>query len=165
MVTKHVSQPVTVSKITGGYSVKVEDVNYDIQTDWQLGEPLLHGTLMNGKDLVFQVERENVIYRLTHGGSQDDILVLSPPHADLNVLMPVKKPPDTSKVLLSPMPGLLISIAVEKGQKVKAGEELAVVEAMKMENVLRADRDAVVCSLKAGVGDSLIVDQVIMDFE
>ena len=60
---------------------------------------------------------------------------------------------------------MLISIAVEKGQKVKAGEELAVVEAMKMENVLRADRDAVVCSLKAGVGDSLIVDQVIMDFE
>ena len=165
VVTKQISQPVTVSKITGGYSVKVDDVNYDIQTDWQLGEPLLHGTLMNGKDLVYQVERENVIYRLTHGGSQDDILVLSPLHADLNVLMPVKKPPDTSKVLHSPMPGLLISIAVEKGQKVKAGEELAVVEAMKMENVLRADRDAVVCSLKAGVGDSLIVDQVIMDFE
>ena len=69
--------------------------------------------------------RENVIYRLTHGGSQDDILLLKPQHADLNELMPVKKPPDTSKVLLSPMPGLLISIAVEKGQKVKAGEELA----------------------------------------
>ena len=79
--------------------------------------------------------------------------------------MPVKEPPDTSKLLLSPMPGLLISLAVAEGQEVKAGEELAVIEAMKMENVLRAERDTVVSSIKATTGESQMVDQVIMDFE
>jgi propionyl-CoA carboxylase alpha chain len=79
-------------------------------------------------------------------------------------LMPVKKPPDTGKVLLCPMPGLVRSIDVKEGQEVKAGETLAVVEAMKMENVLRAERDATVKSIKVKPGDSLAVDAVIMEF-
>ena len=79
--------------------------------------------------------------------------------------MPVKKAPDTSKYLLSPMPGLLVSLSVEEGQEVKAGEELAMIEAMKMENVLRAERDGVVAAIKAGPGDSLAVDQVILEYE
>ena len=78
--------------------------------------------------------------------------------------MPVKKPPDTGKLLLCPMPGLVRSIAVTEGQEVKAGETLAVVEAMKMENVLRAERDATVKAIKAKPGDSLAVDAVIMEF-
>jgi len=151
--------------MTNGYSVIVDGTTHEFQTDWQPGEPLLHGNLVGDKNLVIQVERQNIAYRLTHGGSQDDVLVLSPAHAELNALMPVKVPPDTSKLLLSPMPGLLISLAVAEGQEVKAGEELAVIEAMKMENVLRAERDAVVSSIKATTGESLMVDQVIMDFE
>ena len=79
-------------------------------------------------------------------------------------LMPVKKPPDTGKSLLCPMPGLVRSIEVEEGQEVKAGETLAVVEAMKMENVLRAERDGVVKAIKVSPGDSLAVDAVIMEF-
>mgnify|MGYP001314099578 FL=1 len=165
VVTRDGHQPVTVRKITNGYSVIVDGTTHEFQTDWQPGEPLLRGNLVGDKNLVIQVERENIAYRLTHGGSQDDVLVLSPAHAELNALMPVKKPPDTSKLLLSPMPGLLISLAVAEGQEVKAGEELAVIEAMKMENVLRAERDAVVSSIKAATGESLMVDQVIMDFE
>ena len=78
--------------------------------------------------------------------------------------MPVKVPPDTSKLLLCPMPGLVVSIAVNEGQEVKAGETLAVVEAMKMENVLRAERDLTVAKLNAKAGDSLAVDAVIMEF-
>ncbi|MCB1481617.1 MAG: DUF2118 domain-containing protein [Rhodobiaceae bacterium] len=79
--------------------------------------------------------------------------------------MPEKVPPDTSKMLLCPMPGLVVSIAVEEGQEVKAGETLAVVEAMKMENVLRAERDGTVSAIHAKAGDSLAVDAVIMEFE
>jgi propionyl-CoA carboxylase alpha chain len=79
--------------------------------------------------------------------------------------MPVKAPPDTSRFLLSPMPGLLSSLAVEPGLEVKAGEVLAVVEAMKMENVLRAERDGTVKTLHAAPGDSLAVDQIILEFE
>ena len=165
VVTRDGHQPVTVRKIADGYSVIVDGTTHEFQTDWQPGEPLLRGNLVGDKNLVIQVERENIAYRLTHGGSQDDVLVLSPAHAELNALMPVKEPPDTSKLLLSPMPGLLISLAVAEGQEVKAGEELAVIEAMKMENVLRAERDTVVSSIKATTGESLMVDQVIMDFE
>ena len=164
VVTRDGHQPVTIRKVTDGYSVILDGTTHEFQTDWQLGEPLLRGNLMGDKTLVIQVERENIAYRLTHGGSQDDVLVLSPAHAELNALMPVKEPPDTSKLLLSPMPGLLISLAVAEGQEVKAGEELAVIEAMKMENVLRAERDAVVSSIKAATGESLMVDQVIMEF-
>ena len=90
--------------------------------------------------------------------------VMSPDVATLDKLMPVKVPPDTSKMLLCPMPGLVVSIAVEEGQEVKAGETLAIVEAMKMENVLRAERDLTVSKLNAKPGDSLAVDAVIMEF-
>ena len=91
--------------------------------------------------------------------------MLRPRSAALAALMPVKEPPDMSKFLLSPMPGLLVSLAVEAGQDVKAGEALAVVEAMKMENVLRAERDGVVSVLHAAPGDSLAVDQAILEFD
>jgi len=111
------------------------------------------------------VERVGVAYHLSHRGAETDALVLSPRTAELNAVMPEKAPPDTSKFLLSPMPGLLVSLAVAVGQEVKAGEELAVVEAMKMENVLRAERDGVVAAVKAKPGDSLAVDQVIIEFE
>ena len=85
--------------------------------------------------------------------------------AELFALMPEKIPPDLSKFLLCPMPGLLVSIAVEVGQTVMAGENLAVVEAMKMQNILRAESDGVVAAIRAKAGDSLAVDQVILEFE
>ena len=96
---------------------------------------------------------------------QADVLVLTPRQAELYALMPHKIAPDTSKFLLAPMPGLLASVAVNEGQEVKAGEALAVVEAMKMENVLRATRDGTVKTLHAMPGDSLRVDQKIIEFE
>ena len=91
--------------------------------------------------------------------------VMLPRIAELDRLMPVREAPDTSKMLLCPMPGLVVSIAVATGQEVKAGEILAVVEAMKMENVLRAERDGMVAKINAAPGDSLAVDAVIMEFE
>ncbi|MEK9722689.1 MAG: biotin/lipoyl-containing protein, partial [Rhodospirillaceae bacterium] len=164
VVLKDGPHPVTVRPGKDGYFVIVDGTTHELQTDWKLGEPLLRGTL-DGRDICIQVERERTAYRLTHGGSQDDVMVLSPRHAELFEMMPHKEPPDTSKLLLSPMPGLLVSLAVTAGQEVKAGEELAVIEAMKMENVLRAERDVVVADIKAAAGESLMVDQVIMEFE
>ena len=112
-----------------------------------------------------QIIRQNIAYRLGYRGAQVDILVLHARGAELNTLMPFKEPPDTSKYLLSPMPGLLVSLAVEVGQEVKAGDELAVIEAMKMENVLRAEKDQIVKSVEAKASNTLMVDQVILEFE
>jgi acetyl/propionyl-CoA carboxylase alpha subunit len=100
-----------------------------------------------------------------HGEGEIEALVLSPRVAELAVRMPRKEPPDLSRFLLSPMPGLLVSLAVAPGQEVKAGEELAVVEAMKMQNMLRAERDGVIAELHAEPGASLAVDQAILEFE
>jgi propionyl-CoA carboxylase alpha chain len=87
-----------------------------------------------------------------------------PKTAELDRLMPVKVPPDTSRLLLCPMPGLVVSVTVREGQEIKAGETLAIVEAMKMENVLRAERDLTVTKINVKQGDSLAVDAVIMEF-
>ncbi|MBV6418146.1 MAG: Acetyl-/propionyl-coenzyme A carboxylase alpha chain [Steroidobacteraceae bacterium] len=111
-----------------------------------------------------QVERLGLDYRLSRNGTAITARVLTPRAAQLLALMPVKAPPDLSKVLLSPMPGLLVEVAVQPGRSVVAGEKLAVIEAMKMENVLVASRDGVVGEVLAKKGDSLAVDQIIMRF-
>ncbi|HEX6843199.1 MAG TPA: biotin/lipoyl-containing protein, partial [Stellaceae bacterium] len=134
-----------------------------IVTSWQPGQPLFQGTLQ-GQPLVFQLDRDGVGFRLTRGGASFAVKALTPLAAELLSQMPAKQPPDLSRYLLSPMPGLLVSLAVGEGQDVKAGEELAVVEAMKMENVLRAERDGKVKAVRAKPGDSLAVDQVILEF-
>ncbi len=100
-----------------------------------------------------------------HDGTQRDAIVMHPGTAVLHKLMPYKAPPDMSKFVLSPMPGLLVQVAVQPGQEVKAGERVAVIEAMKMENVLLASADGVVKEVKARQGDSLAVDQAIVEFE
>src|SRR5262249_21661482 len=102
--------------------------------------------------------------RLVHRGAQLTIAVRLPRAAELAALMPVKTPPDMSKFLLCPMPGLVVSVPVAVGQEVKMGEVLAIVEAMKMENVLKAERDGVVAKVNAKQGDSLAVDAVILEF-
>ena len=111
------------------------------------------------------MERNGAGYSLFHSGLRADVVVLNAQAAALYALMPEKVPVDTSQFLLSPMPGLLISLSVSEGQEVKGGEELAVIEAMKMENVLHAERDGVIKTVHAAAGDSLSVDQAIIEFE
>ena len=156
--------PVAVTLNDGGYEIEVEGRKYAIRSDWQPGDPLLRCDL-NGKRICLQVGRLALGYRIYHGGTEADVKVLNPRAAELEALMPVKAPPDLSKYLLSPMPGLLVSVAVAAGQEVRAGEELAVVEAMKMENILRAERDGIVSEVHAKPGDSLAVDQKILEFQ
>jgi propionyl-CoA carboxylase alpha chain len=131
--------------------------------DWRSGRPLAR-LCLNGTAMIVQVEKRPLGWRLSSRGFELEVSVLAARHAELLAKMPEKAPPDTSKFLLSPMPGLLKSVAVKAGQAVKAGEELAVVEAMKMENVLRAERDGAVKALHAKPGESLQVDQVIVEF-
>ena len=106
-----------------------------------------------------------VAIAITHNGTRMESMVLGTRTAQMYRLMPYKAPPDMSRFLLSPMPGLLVDVAVKPGQKVQAGERLAVIEAMKMENVLFAVADGVVGKLLASKGESLAVDQPILEFE
>ncbi|MBS0223388.1 MAG: acetyl/propionyl/methylcrotonyl-CoA carboxylase subunit alpha [Proteobacteria bacterium] len=153
----------TVAGLADDFRVTVGDRTIAISTVWMPGDPLLHGTV-DGQEVAVQVDSVGSGWRLIHEGGQAEALVLTPRQAELYALMPVKAAPDTSKFLLSPMPGLLASVAVGEGQEVKAGEALAVVEAMKMENVLRAVQDGTVKTLHAKPGDSLKVDQKIIEF-
>jgi propionyl-CoA carboxylase alpha chain len=153
----------TVTGKGSDFAVEVAGRRIAIETDWQPGDPLFHGKV-DGQVVAVQVDAVGSGWRLIHEGGQAEALVLTPRQAELYALMPVKAAPDTSKFLLSPMPGLLASVAVSEGQEVKAGEALAVVEAMKMENVLRAVQDGTVKVLHAKAGDSLKVDQKIIEF-
>ncbi len=154
--------------VAGKADVKVDGRTFAIQSRTKLGEILMVGTF-NGLPFCAQVERgsakQPLALRIAHNGTAIQALVLSPRAAELFKLMPYKAPPDLSKLLLSPMPGLLVQVAVQPGQKVLAGEKLAVIEAMKMENILTATQDCVVKQIKAGAGESLAVDQVIIEFE
>jgi propionyl-CoA carboxylase alpha chain len=135
-----------------------------IRTDWQLGEPLFEAQL-NGSLICLQVERNGAGYRLFHSGLRADVMVLNPHVVKLQALMPEKVKAPITKFLLSPMPGLLIAINVKKGEDIVSGQELAVDEAMKMENVLYAEHDGIVKSIQAVKGDSLRVNQIIIEFE
>jgi propionyl-CoA carboxylase alpha chain len=134
-----------------------------VVSDWRPGDPVWVG-VVGGRPVSIQVRPLQNGNRLAWNGLSVTAKAMLPRTAELEKLMPVKVPPDTSKLLLCPMPGLVVSIAVNEGQEVKAGETLAVVEAMKMENVLRAERDLTVAKLNAKAGDSLAVDAVIMEF-
>jgi propionyl-CoA carboxylase alpha chain len=156
--------PVNVVPVEGGHDVEHEGKTYAVRSHWEFGQHLFSGTI-NGRQLFAQVERMKQTFRLFHGGSQSDVRVLNPRAAELMQYMPVKTPPDMSRFLLSPMPGLLVSLAVKEGDTVNAGEELAVLEAMKMENTLYAERDCVVAKINYEPGASLAVDDKIMELE
>jgi propionyl-CoA carboxylase alpha chain len=156
----------TISAIEGGYALEMGGPTITVTSDWDIGHPLFKGIVSddNKHNVVVQIDRDGIGYRLFHNGSMAVAVAMSPRAAELAKLMPVKVAPDMSKYLLSPMPGLLVSVAVTEGQEVKAGEVLAVVEAMKMENILRAERDGTIAKLHAHGGDSLAVDQKIVEF-
>ena len=153
---------------SGHCTVQVGVQRYEFASQWHLGGARIRGTC-NGQTFSAQVERglprNPLAVAVSHNGTRLEALVLSQRAAELHTLMPFKAPPDMSRFLLSPMPGLLVDIAVQPGQKVQAGERLAVIEAMKMENVLFAVSDGVVGKLLAAKGESLAVDQAILEFQ
>jgi propionyl-CoA carboxylase alpha chain len=159
------SHPVSVTPEGGAYRVEIDGESVLAATEWQPGQPVLIIRIEEHVAAV-QIERQpGAAFRLAHGGVSRRAQVLSPRASELLALMPAKQTADATRLLLSPMPGLLSSLAVSQGQEVKAGEPLAIVEAMKMENVLRAERDGRVKQIRVSPGDSLAVDQVILEFE
>ncbi|MGV1757483.1 acetyl-CoA carboxylase biotin carboxylase subunit [Rhizobium sp. A22-96] len=143
--------------------MRIGDETATVATDWRPGDAVWVGSVGSRK-LTAQIRPLLNGLRIDWQGISVRLKVFTPRQAELDRLMPVKLPPDTSKLLLCPMPGLVVAIAVAEGQEVKAGETLAIVEAMKMENVLRAERDLVVSKINAKAGESLAVDAVIMEF-
>jgi propionyl-CoA carboxylase alpha chain len=164
------SQPVTANMIDAGLEVTFLDEKgkkvseHLVVSDWKPGQFVFAGKV-DGQPIVVQLDRAKQGYLLRYRGATVPAVVRTALAHRLNLLMPEKVAADTSKFLLCPMPGLVKSIAVEVGQEVKAGETLAVVEAMKMENILRAEKDCTVSKIEAKAGDSLAVDAVIMEFE
>ena len=156
--------PVVARPVLGGYEMDYNGQKYRILSGWRLGQSLFNGTC-NGEPFTLQVERHRLVYQIHHWGTRADMMVMSARAAELLAMMPEKQPPDLSRFLLSPMPGLLREIAVAEGQEVKQGERLVVIEAMKMENILRAEHDCKVKKISAAIGESLSVDQVIIEFE
>jgi propionyl-CoA carboxylase alpha chain len=153
-----------VSGSDQSYTVDLDGQLFTFETDWCIGEPLLRASI-NGREVVLQVDQIGQYIHLFHQGSKKEILVVSPKLAELNKHMLIKEKPDTSKLLVSPMPGLLVKLSVRVGDTVKSGQDIAVIEAMKMENNLCANNDGVVLNIPVSEGDSLAVGELIVEFE
>jgi len=164
VVMNNEHHPVSVIPVEGGYDVKYNNHTHVVRSKWEFGQPIFSGSI-DGRQVFIQVLRENQTYRLLHDGSQVDVQIVTPKVAELLKYMPEKPEPDLSNFLLSPMPGLLVSLAVKEGDVINAGQELAVLEAMKMENTLLAECDGVVARIHHEPGANLAVDEIIMEFE
>ena len=165
---QHVVNFTSFDAHSGTAELTVDTQSYRLVSPCRLSD-LRHSGTVNGRPFMAQVERgtpRNILaYRLSHHGARADVTIVSPRAAALSAWMKPKAPPDTSKFLLSPMPGLLVQVAVATGQRVQAGERLAVIEAMKMENILTAAQDGVVAEIVATPGQSLAVDETILRFQ
>jgi propionyl-CoA carboxylase alpha chain len=165
---RHALQVSEYAGLVGHATVTVGSQVFKIECMSRLNDIRLVGSV-NGRPFCAQAERgaakNPLAYRLSNNGFAIEVTLLSPRAAELHALMPFKAPPDTSKFLLSPMPGLLVNIAAQVGQVVQAGERLAVIEAMKMENILLATQDVKIAEVLAKTGESLSVDQAILRFE
>jgi len=156
--------PVFVNEAVDHLDVRVGGQLFTLKSSWTAVDPLWVGTV-EGRRMVVQIDCRPKGYVVYHGGAILEVQVLTPRAAELYDLMPIREAPDMSRFVLSPMPGLLASVAVTEGQEVKAGQELCVVEAMKMENILRAEQDGKIKTVAVAAGCSLAVDQVIIEFE
>ncbi|SFS03347.1 acetyl-CoA carboxylase biotin carboxylase subunit [Yoonia litorea] len=158
------SHDIKIKADHNGADVHVGDRALRVEGDWAPGQPLARMTV-DGSPLVMKIGKISGGFRVRYRGADVKVHVRTPRQAELAALMPEKLPPDTSKQLLCPMPGLIVKIDVAEGDEVQEGQALCTVEAMKMENILRAERKGVVKKINAGPGDSLAVDDVIMEFE
>ncbi len=146
-----------------GLTVTVAGHKQHVAVEWSPGQPLVRATI-DGRFLVAQVDPILEGYRLTHGGAELNVVLRTRRAAEYAARMPAKPPQDTSRLVRSPMPGLIVAVTVTPGQEVKTGQELCVLEAMKMENVLRAERDGVVEEIKIEPRDTVAADQILMKF-
>lgn len=153
-----------IARVDDEFEVVFDDQSYRVSTNWSRGEKIAH-LLIDDVECVIKTDPITSGFRMRQGGMDINVQVLSPRVAELAALMPEKIPQDTSNLLLCPMPGLLVSLKVKEGDTVEEGQALAIVEAMKMENVLKAEKTSVIAKIPVSEGDSLAVDETIMEFE
>jgi len=138
--------------------------HFSIKSNWKIGYPLF-SAIIDNKLHYFAINRDGARFKINHKGAIIDLLVLSNRHLELNKIMIPRKQEDKSNMLLSPMPGLLVSLLVKEGQIVEENEPLAIIEAMKMENIIKSEKKVKVKKINCKEGDSLEVDEVILEFE
>ena len=158
-------RPVTVSHEGGALRAVLTDENRTLELSgvkWRPGKHLFHAEL-DGQGFSANVSTAAEGFVIRHRAAQAKLLFLTPVSADLHERLPVRPPVDTSRIIASPMPGLMVSIAVAVGQEVKEGEQICVIEAMKMQNIIRAERDGVVKSVGFKAGDSVSADDVLVE--
>ena len=155
---------VTISDVKDGYKISFEKKSFEASIKYELGGTLAELSI-NGNQHAVKVTPVIGGYLLRLRGVEQVVKVMNSRIAELSDLMPEKLPTDTSKFLLCPMPGLIVSIMVSEGDIIEEGQSLAMVEAMKMENVLRAEKPGKVSKISVAEGDSLAVDEIIMEFE
>ena len=155
----------TVDADQSGSTVRFSDgAEFRVSGAWTPGDQLAV-MQVNDTPLVLKVGKVSGGFRIRTRGADMVVHVRTPRQAELARKLPVKTPPDTSKLLLCPMPGLVVTMHVETGEEVQVGQALCTIEAMKMENILRAERKGIVSKVNAAAGDSLAVDEVILEFE
>jgi len=156
--------PVTFTKTKDGINVLTNGIIYEVKTHWNPGFPVFSGKINSDK---INVKVQYLVdgYKLSYDGATEVVHVRSSREMELAVLMPIKNSSDMSKYLQCPMPGLVVSIEVVEGEEVKAGQKLCVIEAMKMENILFAEQAGKVIKISATLGESIAVDEIIMEFE
>jgi len=164
VILNNIHYPVRLVEANGDAVVQVDGERFTIAGSWSPEQDLFAG-VVNGEDICVQVDRNASGFRFRHYGFLADIRILRPLAAEMLGRMPEKVDADTSNLILSPMPGLVVSIDVEESQDVRVGDKVAVIEAMKMENQLFAECDGSVAVIHCQPGDSVEVDQVIMEFE
>ncbi|HEY1752829.1 MAG TPA: acetyl/propionyl/methylcrotonyl-CoA carboxylase subunit alpha [Caulobacteraceae bacterium] len=166
VVMGHDRRRVRLADAAGALRVEFLDEDRAVELsaiDWRPGQAIFRGTL-DGEPFAAEVAPAAEGFRIRHRAAAAQVLVLTPVSADLHSRLPPKKAADTSRLVVSPMPGLVVAVEVALGQEVKAGQTICVIEAMKMQNIIRAERDGVVKALNAKAGDSVGADEVLVEF-
>jgi len=166
VVVGHTRRTVRLAERDGALTIEFLDEGRQIileGLDWRPGSPMLGG-MLDGRPFTVTVSPAAEGFTIRHRAASAKAMVLTPTSADLHERLPAKTPPDTSRIVVSPMPGLVISCDIAQGEEVKEGQVLFVIEAMKMQNIIRAERDGVIKTLSAKAGDSVAADDVLAEF-
>jgi len=155
---------ISFNNFNKSYDIYLDKKYINLKSNWNIGHPLFSAIIDNHLSY-FSIKRNGPKFTINHKGSLHDLLILSKRHSDLNKIMIPIKEEDKSRFLMAPMPGLLVSLLVEENQEVEENQPLAIIEAMKMENIIRSEKKTVVKKVKCKEGDSLVVDQVILEFD
>ena len=155
---------ISFNNFNKSYDIYVNKKYVNLKSNWNIGYPLF-SAIIDNQLLYFSIKRNGPKFTINHKGALHDLTVLSKRHAELNEIMIPRQKEDTSKYLLAPMPGLLVSLLVKENQIVEDNQPLAVIEAMKMENIIRSEKKVKIKKINCKEGDSLEVDQVILEFD